>query len=86
MVTLIEKHTLWDWIAIRNLTVEALAHKTGLHRNTLSNWEKGRSRPRYDLLLIVARALDVPVDAITLGRPTFANVAALDISRDDVAV
>ncbi|MFF7901152.1 MULTISPECIES: helix-turn-helix domain-containing protein [unclassified Streptomyces] len=45
-----------------NLTQEVLAEMTGIDRRTLQRIERGTSDPSYSSLLLIAQALDIPVD------------------------
>jgi transcriptional regulator with XRE-family HTH domain len=44
----------------QRLNQEALAHRVGLERSSISNIEKGRQRVQLHMLLEFATALDVP--------------------------
>lgn len=35
---------------------------TGIGQNTFSNWKTGRSKPKFDKLLILAKYFDMPVE------------------------
>lgn len=48
----------------KNITLEQLAHTTGISKSTLSRLESGQRRPSLELLLPVVAALDVPFDQI----------------------
>lgn len=53
----------------RHMTQEALADALFVTRQTVSNYENGRSRPDLDMLLKIAQTLDTDVDAILYGPP-----------------
>ena len=39
-----------------------VSRDTGIGENVLSNWKSGRSKPKVDKLLILARYFDVPLE------------------------
>ena len=45
-----------------NVTPYRVAKDTGISQVTLSDWKSGRSQPKIDKLLIIAKYFDVPVD------------------------
>lgn len=47
----------------RNLPISALERMAGLGNGTISGWNE--SSPRLDKITAVAKALDVPLDALT---------------------
>jgi transcriptional regulator with XRE-family HTH domain len=53
----------------RQLTQEALAEKLFVTRQTVSNYETGRSRPDIDTLVNIAAALDADVNTLIYGVP-----------------
>ncbi len=53
----------------RNLSLRALAEKSGLNINTLSLLENGRTSPSVNTLQQLAYALDVPMVAFFAGDP-----------------
>lgn len=59
----------------RNLTQEQVAEKAGISQKHLSRIEKGYHNPRFDMIIQVAKALNVPTDAL-----------AKDLSNSDVDV
>ena len=55
-----EKYTqLRDERGILDATV---AKETGLHPCVFSNWKSGKSKPKADKLLKIAKLFDVPVE------------------------
>lgn len=46
----------------KNVTPYRVAKDTGISQVTLSDWKTGRSQPKIDKLLIIAKYFDVPVD------------------------
>lgn len=52
------------------MTQDALAEKLHVTRQTVSNYETGRSRPDIDMLLSIADALEVKADILLYGAPT----------------
>lgn len=57
----------------KNLTQEQLAETTGISQKHLSRIEQGYHNPRFDLIIEIANALNVPTDAF-----------AKDLSADNV--
>lgn len=52
---------LYDLRMARGWTQEQLAERTGIARETISEWENGNHSPLLDHLVIVCDALAVPV-------------------------
>lgn len=46
----------------RNLTQEVFAEMAGIDRRTLQRIERGTSDPPYSTVVLIADALDVPVE------------------------
>ena len=69
----------------KGMTQEELAQALFVTRQTVSNYETGRSRPDIEMLLSIARALETDVNAVLygpapaqpLGRKRFLSSAAL---------
>lgn len=53
----------------RGLTQDGLAEQLHVSRQTVSNYETGRSRPDIDILLSVAEALEVDIQTLLYGEP-----------------
>lgn len=57
---------MYDKIAVllqkRGITAYRLSKDTGIPQSVLSDWKTGRSKPKFDKLLILARYFDVPVE------------------------
>ena len=51
------------------LSQEALASRLHVTRQTISNWEVGKSMPDIDSLKLLAEALSVPVEQLIYGKP-----------------
>lgn len=45
-----------------NKTAYAVAKETGIAQSVLSDWKTGRSKPKFDKLLLLAKYFDVPVE------------------------
>lgn len=43
-------------------TTYQVAKETGIAENIFSYWKNGRSKPKFDKLLILAKYFDVPVE------------------------
>jgi transcriptional regulator with XRE-family HTH domain len=52
----------------RGVTLTELAAETGISKSTLSRLESGQRKPSLELLLLIARAHDVPLDGL-VGLP-----------------
>ena len=46
----------------RNVTDYRVSVDTGITKSTFSDWKNGRSNPKFDKLLILAKYFDVPVE------------------------
>lgn len=53
----------------KNMTQEALADALYVTRQTVSNYENGRSRPDLDMLLKIAEVLETDVNTVLYGPP-----------------
>lgn len=45
-----------------NKTAYAVSKETGIAQSVLSDWKTGRSKPKFDKLLILAKYFNVPVE------------------------
>lgn len=45
-----------------NKTAYAVSKETGIAQSVLSDWKNGRSNPKFDKLLILAKYFDIPVE------------------------
>ncbi len=57
----------------RGLTQEELGERLHVTRQTVSNYETGRTRPDIDMLLDIAAALDGDANALLYGTPQMAD-------------
>ena len=48
----------------RGLTNYQVAKETGIGENTLSQWKQGRSTPKVDKLMKIAKLFGVPVEEL----------------------
>lgn len=46
----------------RKITAYKVAKETGLSPSLFSDWKSGRSKPKFDKLLILAKYFEVPVE------------------------
>jgi transcriptional regulator with XRE-family HTH domain len=60
----------------RRLTIEVLAFAADMHPTYLSGIERGRRNPTWDKFTSVARALDIPVSALTRDAEVQAQLTA----------
>lgn len=44
------------------LTDYAVAKKTGLYQSVFTDWKTGRSKPKIDKLMIIAKALETSIE------------------------
>ena len=63
----------------RDLTQAELAGILGVAPNTISRWERGITRPRYNVLLKIAEFFNVDVDYLLLGKK---QEASSELSKD----
>lgn len=54
----------------KNMTQDELAEKLFVTRQTVSNYETGKSRPDVDMLVRIAEVLDTDVQTLIYGLPT----------------
>ncbi|MDD4564858.1 MAG: helix-turn-helix transcriptional regulator [Eubacteriales bacterium] len=45
----------------RSITDSQVSKDTGIAKSTLSEWKSGRSKPKVDKLIILAKYFDVPL-------------------------
>ena len=53
-----------------NKTASQVSRDTGIAENIFSYWKSGRSKPKVDKLLILARYFDVPLETFIEGADT----------------
>lgn len=46
----------------RDVTAYRVSKDTGIPANTFTDWKTGRSKPKFDKLMILAKYFDVPVE------------------------
>lgn len=51
-----------------NKTTYQVSKDTGIPQNVFSNWKSGRSKPKTDKLLIIARYFGVPLEYLVEDR------------------
>ena len=51
-----------DLLYKANKTTYQVSKDTGIAQNVFSNWKSGRSKPKFDKLLILAKYFGVPVE------------------------
>ena len=59
----------------QNLTQEQVAERAGISQKHLSRIEQGYHNPRFDMIIQIAEALNIPTDAL-----------AKDMSNDDIYI
>lgn len=52
----------------RNLTQDLLAEKVNVTRQTISSWENDRTQPDIDMLVLLAKALDIGIEELIYGE------------------
>lgn len=50
-----------------NLTQEGLAERCSVTRQTISNWENGKSYPDLEMLVFISDSFDISLDALVKG-------------------
>lgn len=51
-----------------NKTTYQVSKDTGIAQSVLSNWKNGRSKPKFDKLLTLAKYFNVPVEYFAEGE------------------
>lgn len=51
-----------ELLAKFNKTTYQVSKDTGIGQNVFSNWKSGRSKPKFDKILILAKYFGVPVE------------------------
>jgi repressor LexA len=46
----------------KGVTDYRVSEETGITKSTFTDWKKGRSKPKFDKLMALARYFNVPVD------------------------
>lgn len=46
----------------RGITAYRVSKDTGIPANTFTDWKSGRSKPKFDKLMILAKYFNVPVE------------------------
>ena len=64
-----------------NMTQDELAEKLHVTRQTVSNYETGRSRPDVDMLTLIAQALNTDPNTILYGHRMNNGTMFADISK-----
>ena len=54
----------------KGLTQEELAARLFVTRQTVSNYETGKTRPDVDMILPIAEVLDADANTVFYGRPS----------------
>lgn len=73
------------WREWRNINQDVLAEQIGVSQATLSTYEK-KSKLEQDILEKIAKALNIPVEAITeLGEDSAINIVASTLTANDNA-
>lgn len=68
-----------------NLTQEKLSEKVDITPNHLSKLEAGRHNPHFDTIILLAKALDVPVDAFLEDIEDNQINTFLEIMKSDIS-
>ena len=53
----------------RDVTAYRVSKDTGIPANTFTDWKNGRSKPKFDKLLILAKYFGVPVEYFADEEP-----------------
>lgn len=57
-----------DLLEKSNKTSYQVSKETGIAQSVLSDWKNGRSKPKFDKLLILAKYFGVPVEYFAEGE------------------
>ena len=68
-----------------NLTQEKLSEKIGITPKHLSKLEAGRHNPHFDTIILLAKELDVPIDAFLTDIEDNKINTFLRIIKDDIS-
>lgn len=52
----------------KNLNDAKVSEATGIPRSTFSDWKSGRSNPKIEKLIKIAKVLECPLEALIEGR------------------
>lgn len=52
----------------RHMTVREVARRTGIHKDTIANYENNRREPTLSFAVAVARVLEVSLDYLAMGE------------------
>lgn len=61
-----DKLTLKQWMALKNVTTAELAEKAGVSEGTICHFRTKKFKPRLDTLLKIAKALEIEIGEIEL--------------------
>jgi len=64
----------------RGMTQQALANQLQVSVDTISRWEAGKRRPKYDDILSLSQILNVPIDVFFTSDPETDNEPSKDFS------
>ncbi|WP_074257860.1 helix-turn-helix domain-containing protein [Vannielia litorea] len=53
----------------RHLTQAEVSEALGVERATVSQWERGKNNPSYELMMRLAKVLRAPLDTLAFGVP-----------------
>ena len=65
----------------RDLSQEELAHELFVSRQTISNWERGKTYPDVQSLLLLSNLFDAPIDDLVKGDEQTMDKARKDYGR-----
>lgn len=68
-----------------NLTQEKLSEKIGITPKHLSKLEAGRHNPHFDTIILLAKELDVPIDAFLTDIEDNQINTFLQMIKDDIS-
>jgi len=58
-----------DLLIVSKKTTYQVAKETGISNTTFSDWKRGKSKPKFEKLLILAKYFDVPVEYFAEDEP-----------------
>ncbi len=53
------KYNLKTWRKVRDMTLAEASEKIGITKATLINWEKGKTKPKIDMIPAIEKAYDI---------------------------
>lgn len=74
---------IFKWRNLRGLSRAKVADRLNIHRNTLLNWETGKSDPPFPKLEELAELFDAPLDDFLTKKTASRDGKAAHLSTED---